>query len=199
MVRAGLEAVLGATEGIMLVGEAATGEEAIDLTGRLRPDVVVMDLSLGEGMNGAEATRAIRSHPGAPQVLILTTYDSDADILSAVESGATGYLLKDSDPTELVRAIAGAARGETVLSPPVAGRLVARMRGPAVALSPREAEIVRLVAEGRSNHELARLLFITEATVKSHLLHVFTKLGVENRTAAVARARELGILRGTGR
>ncbi|OIV35923.1 DNA-binding response regulator [Mangrovactinospora gilvigrisea] len=195
VVRAGLRALLAAADGIEVVGEAGSADEAVARAAAGGADVVLMDLNLGGGGDGAEATRRIRALPEPrPRVLVLTTYDSDADILRAVEAGATGYLLKDAEPEELLRALRTAASGETVLAPVVASRLVSRMRDPAPALTSREAEILRLVAEGRSNRAIARGLFVTEATVKSHLVHVFTKLGVDSRTAAVAEARRRGLL-----
>jgi DNA-binding NarL/FixJ family response regulator len=198
VVRAGLQAVLAAAAGIAVVGEAGGAADAVALAGYpgpARPDVVLMDLNHGAG-DGAEATRLIRALPEpTPRVLVLTTYDSDADIIRAVEAGATGYLLKDAEPEDLLRAIRTAATGETVLAPPVASRLVSRMRAPVEALTRREAEILRLVAEGHSNRAVAKSLFVTEATVKSHLVHVFAKFAVDSRTAAVAEARRRGVLR----
>ncbi|HEY0698137.1 MAG TPA: response regulator transcription factor, partial [Micromonospora sp.] len=177
------------------VGEAATGEEAVALAGVCRPDLVLMDLHLGGGMNGAEATGRLLARRRPPRVLVLTTYDSDADILPAVTAGATGYLLKDTGPEDLLTGIRAAASGETVLAPAVARRLVARVRTPDRALTARETQILDMVADGHSNQGIARALFITEATVKSHRVQVFGKLGVDNRTAAVAEARRRGILR----
>ena len=201
VVRRGMRAVLAELPGVEPVGEAADGAAAIRLleqfaaTGAPGPDVVLMDLQMGEGIGGVEATRRIAAAgPGAPAVLILTTYSTDADILAAVEAGAAGYLLKDAPPEELAAAVQAAARGETVLAPPVAARLLGRMRAPGPALSPRELEIVQLVAEGLANRQISRRLFISEATVKTHLVHVFEKLGVDSRTAAVAAARQRGLL-----
>lgn len=194
VVRAGLRALLTAS-GVEVVGEAATVDDALAVVQRSRPDVVLMDLQLAGGGDGVTATTAIAGLDDAPRVLILTTYDTDADILRAVEAGAAGYLLKDADPQVLLDAVTAAARGETVLAPQVATRLMARVREPAPELSPRELEVVELVATGLANREIARRLFVSEATVKSHLVHVFTKLGVASRTAAVAAARERGLLR----
>lgn len=194
VVRAGLRALLTAS-GVEVVGEAATVDDALAVVQRSRPDVVLMDLQLAGGGDGVTATTAIAGLDDAPRVLILTTYDTDADILRAVEAGAAGYLLKDADPKVLLDAVTAAARGETVLAPQVATRLMARVRQPAPELSPRELEVVELVATGLANREIARRLFVSEATVKSHLVHVFTKLGVASRTAAVAAARERGLLR----
>lgn len=195
IVRGGLRAALDADPEITVVGEAATGEDALDRVTELRPDLVLMDLQLGAGIDGAEATRRIRTMSHPPRVLILTTYDSDADILPAIEAGATGYLLKDADPADLLAAIRTAAAGETVLAPSVASRLVSRVRSPGRTLTRRETEILQMVADGLGNQAIGRRLFITEATVKSHLVQVFTKLGVDNRTAAVAEARRRGTLR----
>ena len=194
VVRAGLRALLEAS-GLDVVGEASSGAEAVELVGRMPIDVVLMDLQLGAGIDGVEATRQVLDRPSPPAVLILTTYDTDADILRAVEAGASGYLLKDAPPESLVDAVHRAARGETVLAPVVAQRLVTRMRAPAPVLSPRELEVLSQVAAGASNRQIARRLVVSEATVKSHLVHVFTKLGVDSRTAAVAAARDAGLLR----
>ena len=194
VVRAGLRALLSAN-GIDVVGEAADGADGVRRAEQVHPDVVLMDLRLGDGMDGVEATRQIRERPHPPTVLILTTYDTDADILRAVEAGATGYLLKDAPVAQLVDAVDRAARGETVLAPEVAQRLVTSLRSPRPQLSARELEVLRLVADGDSNRAVAKRLFVSEATVKSHLVHVFTKLGVDSRTAAVAAARDVGLLR----
>lgn len=194
VVRAGLRALLTAS-GVEVVGEAATADEALAVVQQSRPDVVLMDLQLADGGDGVAATTAIAALPDPPRVLILTTYDTDADILRAVEAGAAGYLLKDAEPQVLLDAVAAAARGETVLAPQVATRLMARVREPTPELSARELDVMALVAEGLTNREIARRLFVSEATVKSHLVHVFTKLGATSRTAAVAAARERGLLR----
>jgi len=195
VVRAGLRALLTGADDVTVVGEAATPDEAVALAERLAPELVLMDLQFGEADTGADATRRIRSLDAAPYVLVLTNYDTDGDILGAVEAGASGYLLKDAPPHELVAAVRAAARGESALAPAIAGRLLARMRAPQVSLSAREIEVLQLVAEGASNGEIAARLHVTDATVKSHLVHVFSKLGVGSRTAAVAEARGLGILR----
>jgi DNA-binding NarL/FixJ family response regulator len=195
VVRAGLHAVLDAAADIDVIGEAATPAEAVALAASEDPDLVLMDLQFGQARTGADATRQIRAAEAAPYVLILTNYDSDGDILSAVEAGASGYLLKDAPPAELLAAVRAAAAGESALAPAVASRLLARMRAPRVSLSSREIEVLRLVADGASNTDVAARLHITDATVKSHLVHVFSKLGVSSRTAAVAAARELGVLR----
>lgn len=196
VVRAGVRALLSTEPDLEIVGEAATAQDAIELVRRERPDVVLMDLQFDGSLQGVEATRAIRSEPGVrTQVLVLTNYDTDADILGAVEAGATGYLLKDAPPAELVRGIKAAAAGGGALAPAVAVRLDARSASPDLRLSAREAEVLTLVSEGRSNREIGSALFLSEATVKSHLVHIYTKLGVSSRTSAVARARELGMIR----
>ena len=194
VVRDGLRGMLASQDGFEVVGEAASGTEAVRLTERQRPDVVLMDLQMPE-MDGATATAEITARFPATRVLVLTTYDADADILRAVEAGATGYLLKDTPRERLFPAIEAAARGETVLAPTVATRLVSRMRRPAEeALTAREVEVLALVAEGCTNSEAARRLYISEATVKTHLLHTYAKLGVDDRTAAVVAALERGII-----
>ncbi len=195
VVRAGLHAVLDAAADIDVIGEAATPAEAVALAASEDPDLVLKALKFGQERTGADATRQIRAAEAAPYVLILTNYDSDGDILSAVEAGASGYLLKDAPPAELLAAVRAAAAGESALAPAVASRLLARMRAPRVSLSSREIEVLRLVADGASNTDVAARLHITDATVKSHLVHVFSKLGVSSRTGAVAAARELGVLR----
>ncbi|MFI7444723.1 response regulator [Nonomuraea indica] len=195
VVRAGLVALLSGEHDIDVVGEAPGGEEALRAIAVRTPDVVLMDLQLGDGIDGVEATRRIRELPSPPQVLVLTTYESDADIMRAVDAGATGYLLKACPPEELFQGIRAAARGETVLSAKVATRMMRRMRDPGTALSAREIEILELLASGAGNREIARRLFITEATVKTHLVHVYSKLGVDTRTAAVTAAVERRLIR----
>jgi DNA-binding NarL/FixJ family response regulator len=199
VVRSGLIGMLDAEADLGVVGEAGDGEEAILRVAALEPDVVLMDLRMPR-LDGVGATsRIVAEHPGS-RVLVLTTYDTDADIVRAVAAGATGYLLKDTPRRQLVDAVRAAARGETVLAPPVAARLVSRMRTPvAEALTPREVEVLRAVARGLSNAEIGRELFIGEATVKTHLLRAFAKLGVNDRTRAVTVAMERGILPTPGR
>lgn len=192
--RVGIVALLGQDDRITVVGEAADGEGGLEVAAREDPDVVVTDLRLGDGLDGVGLTRALRSGRGAPEVLVLTTYDTDRDIVRAVEAGASGYLLKDAAPADIVGAVVRAAGGETVLAPALAQRVVARMSRPRPELSAREVEIVAAVAQGLGNREIARTLVISEATVKTHLVHVFTKLDVDSRTAAVARAREEGLI-----
>ncbi|PRH75963.1 DNA-binding response regulator [Streptomyces solincola] len=195
VVRAGLRAVLETEPGIMVAAEAATAEEAVVRALAGGVDVVLMDLRFGAGMTGAQATAEITARPGAPRVLVVTTYDSDADTLPAIEAGATGYLLKDAPPEELAAAVRTAAAGRTALAPRVADRLMHRLRAPAASLTRRETEVLALVAEGLSNQAVAARLHLTEGTVKSHLGRVFGKLGVESRTAAVAAAADLGLIR----
>ncbi|WP_416445802.1 response regulator [Leucobacter sp. HNU] len=195
VVRAGIRALLEGDPELEIVGEAATPDEAVALAAAERPDVVLMDLQFGQDQTGADATRRIRALAGAPAVLVLTNYDTDGDILGAVEAGASGYLLKDAPPAELIAAVRAAAAGESALAPAIAGRLLARIRTPQASLSARETEVLRLVADGESNSAIAARLHISDATVKSHLVHIFSKLGVSSRTAAVATARDLGVLR----
>lgn len=195
VVRAGLRALLVSEPGFEIVADVATGEEAITRCQSQRIDLVLMDLQLGDGMQGTDATRILRSANPAPHVLILTNYDTDADILNAVEAGASGYLLKDAPPAELIAAAKAAARGASALSPTVAARLNTRRNSVGGSLSPREIEVLGLVAAGKSNSDIGRELFLSEATVKSHLVHIFTKLGVSSRTRAVAAARHAGTIR----
>ena len=192
--RMGVVALLGQDERIEVVGEAGAGEDALEVVAREHPDVVVTDLRLGDGLDGVGVTSAVRGTRPAPAVLVLTTYDTDRDIVRAVEAGAAGYLLKDADPARITDAVIRAAAGGTVLSPDLAQRVVARISRPQADLSAREVEILAAVARGLSNREIARSLVISEATVKTHLVHVFTKLDVDSRTAAVARAREDGLI-----
>ncbi|MGK5642809.1 response regulator [Streptomyces sp. URMC 126] len=193
VVRAGLLALLGSEPDIEVVGETGSGEEAVAAAARLRPDVVLMDLQLGPGLDGVEATRRIA--PTGVHVLVLTTYDTDADITRAIAAGATGYLLKAERPEELFAAIRAAAQGRPALSPPVAGRVLDRMRGAGrPALTPRELDILARLAEGLGNREIARALFISQATVKTHLGRIYDKLGVDTRAGAVAVAKEQRLL-----
>ena len=194
IVRAGIRQVVEADGDVEVIAEAGDGAEAVDVVRRTRPDVVLMDLRMPD-LDGVSATERIRADLDRTQVLVLTTYDTDDLIVQAVEAGAVGYLLKDTEPGDLRAAIRSAAAGETVLSPPVAARLVQRLRGPdPTALTPRELEILGQVAEGRTNAEIAETLHVGRATVKTHLLHIFDKLDVNDRTAAVATAFRRGIL-----
>ncbi len=195
VVRTGVRGMLAAEPDIEVVGEASSGAEAIARAAELRPDVVLMDLRMPD-LDGVVATGRILAGNADIRVVVLTTYETDADILRAVEAGAAGYLLKDASPDELSRAIRAAARGETVLAPPVAARLVRSVRHPVTStpLSAREIEVLRLVGKGLTNAEIGRRLYIGEATVKTHLLRSFTKLGVSDRTAAVTTALARGIL-----
>ncbi|MBW1640106.1 response regulator transcription factor [Microbacterium resistens] len=193
IVRAGLRALVE-SRGFPVVGEAASGEEAVRLAADLRPDVVLCDLRLGEGMDGVAVTRAVRGLPGAPAVLILTTFDHDAQIIRAVEAGAAGYLLKEVPTDVIAAAIADAAAGATVLTPGGDQRLVEALRAPRVSLTAREREVLVLVDEGASNREIASRLFISEGTVKTHVVHLLEKLGAESRSAAASEARRRGLI-----
>jgi DNA-binding NarL/FixJ family response regulator len=197
IVRDGLRAVFESEAAFEVVGQAADGAEAVDRAAALGADVVLMDLRMPR-MGGVEAIRRLREKAPEIRVLVLTTFDSDSDVLPAVEAGATGYLLKDAPRAELVRAVRAAANGEAVLAPSVAARLMSRVRTPDVTveepLSARELEVLELVAAGNTNREAAARLFISEATVKTHLLHIYEKLGVSDRAAAVAEAFNRGLL-----
>jgi DNA-binding NarL/FixJ family response regulator len=189
VVRDGLSGIFSGAEGFEVVGLAADGEQGVELARRLDPDVVLMDLRMPR-MDGVTAIRKLAGR----RVLVLTTIDGDSDVLPAIEAGATGYLLKDAPREELYRAVRAAARGEAVLSPPVATRVLRAARSDEPALSARELEVLELVARGSTNREAARQLFISEATVKTHLLHVYAKLGVPDRASAVATAFDRGLL-----
>lgn len=195
VVRDGLRGMLGTQDDFDVVGEAASGTEALTVIAAVRPDVAVTDLRL-PGPSGAELVRLIRERAPHTRVLVLTTHDTDADVLPTIEAGAIGYLLKDAPREELFRAVRAAARDETVLSPSVAARLVRRVRTPVTPapLSDREREVLSLVARGKTNREVAAALHISEATVKTHLLHVYAKLEVPDRAAAVAAAFRRGVL-----
>ncbi|MBT2514849.1 response regulator transcription factor [Arthrobacter sp. ISL-30] len=188
VVRSGLRALLGTQADIAVVAEASTGEEGLAAAAEHTPDVVMMDLAMGPGLDGIEAIRKLRQANPRQAVLVFTTYDSDADIVRAVDAGAMGYLLKDAAPEEIFSAIRGAVEGRSVMSAPVASRLFQQMRNPEEILTPREAELLSLLTQGLSNRELGRRLFISEATVKTHLAHIYAKLGVETRAAAIATA-----------
>jgi DNA-binding NarL/FixJ family response regulator len=188
VVRSGLKALLGTQPGIEVVAEAASGEEALALVEQHGPAVVMMDLAMGAGMDGIEAIKQLRKRNSRQAILVFTTYDSDADIVRAVDAGAMGYLLKDASPEEIFAAVRGAVHGKSVMSAPVASRLFQQLRNPDAILTPREAELLSLLTEGLSNRELGQRLFISEATVKTHLAHIYAKLGVETRSAAIATA-----------
>lgn len=194
VVRSGLRAVLDTGQAVKIVGEAATGEEAIALAGHLRPDVVLCDLRLGKGIDGIATTAALRALDPAPAVLILTTFDRDAEILGAIEAGAAGYLLKDVAPDVIIDGIQRAAAGDMVLAPDLASRVLRGMRNPLPKLTAREIDVLKLLATGSTNKEISRALFVTEATVKSHLNHIFTKLDVDSRSRAVHLAQETGLI-----
>ncbi|MGP0222230.1 response regulator [Paenarthrobacter sp. NCHU4564] len=204
VVRAGLRAMLADFPGVTVVAEAADGDAALAHLVRLGSlgepvDLVLMDLQMGQGMDGVTATGKIKAGEAGtppPPVLILTTYDTDADILAAVEAGASGYMLKDAPPEQLRQAVLQAAAGQTALAPEVAAKLMGRIRNPSPALSGREVELLELLATGMSNRAIAKQLFISEATVKTHLVHIYAKLGVDNRTAAIAVATQRRIIRG---
>lgn len=193
VVRGGIVALLDAADDIEVVGRAADGLEAVALAAELHPDVVLMDLRM-PGLDGDEATARILAANPAVRVVILTTYESDASILTAIEAGASGYLLKAAPQEEILAGVRSVARGEVALAPSIAAMLVQRVAKPAISLSPRETEVLALVAQGSSNPEIAAALYLSEATVKTHLLHAFEKLGVSDRTRAVTKAMELGIL-----
>ncbi len=194
VVRDGLRGIFEASGEFEVAGEAASGREAVDRAAALKPDVVLMDLRM-PGMDGVAAIRRLAERGVTARVLVLTTFDTDTDVVPAIEAGATGYLLKDSPPEELLRGARAAARGEAVLSPSVATRLLGQVRAPArEPLSQRELDVLGLIAQGASNRDAAGRLFISEATVKTHVLHIFAKLGVNDRAAAVAAGFERGLL-----
>ncbi|WP_406121925.1 response regulator [Streptomyces sp. NBC_00989] len=197
VVRDGLRGMFESAPGFRVLGEASNGVEAVERAAALDPDVILMDLRMPGG-GGVDAIRELTRRSARAKVLVLTTYDTDSDTLPAIEAGATGYLLKDAPRDELFTAVRGAAEGRTVLSPAVASRLVSAVRSPQSPgnepLSAREREVLALVAKGTSNREIARELFISEATVKTHLTHLYGKLGVKDRAAAVAVAYDRGIL-----
>ncbi|EXF25756.1 LuxR family transcriptional regulator [Nesterenkonia sp. AN1] len=195
VVRAGVKALLESSGRLRLTAEAGTGEAALEIlaASAREVDVVVMDLQMGAGMNGVEATRRITQEHDLP-VLILTTFDTQADIVAAMAAGAIGYLLKDAPSETVQHAVLDAAARKPVLSPSVTARMMKRIASPSTALTPREIEILQQLATGATNRDLARVLFISEATVKTHLVHIYEKLGVENRTQAVDQARAQRII-----
>lgn len=195
VVRAGLRALIDGQPDLVVVGEASDLATAVRVVTSERPDVVLMDLSLGKGPGGAEATARVTALANPPHVLVLTTYDTEADILKALDAGAKGYLLKDAPPEELWTGIRSTARGETVLAASVAPTLVRRATSPGPAITEREVEVLELLARELGNKELARELFVSEATVKSHLSRIYAKLGVDTRSGAVAAAIDRRIIR----
>ena len=193
VVRSGIVGLLASAPDIEVVGEAADGRAALDAALALDPQIVLMDLRMPE-LDGDAATALILERRPGIRVIILTTYESDASILTAIEAGASGYLLKAAPQEEILAGIRSVARGEVALAPSIAAMLVGRLKTPAVTLSPRETEVLGLVAQGLSNPAIAKRLFLGEATVKTHLLHAFEKLQVSDRTRAVTKAMELGLL-----
>lgn len=199
VVRAGLASLLVSEDDFEIVDMVGTPDDAVARAAEGGVDVVLMDLRFGdqpgiEVAGGVEATRRIRALDNPPQVLVVTNYSTDGDVVGAVSAGVVGYLLKDSSPEDLIAGVRDAARGESVLSKQVASKIMGRMNNPMTALSAREIEVLSLVAQGQSNREIGKKLFLTEATVKSHMGHVFNKLDVTSRTAAVAEARQRGII-----
>ncbi|MDO5495730.1 MAG: response regulator transcription factor [bacterium] len=195
VVRSGLVALISGADDVTVVGTAASGSEALEQVVALAPDVVLCDLRLGEGLDGVGVTEAIRrGRGGGPAVLILTTFDTDTDIARAVLAGAAGYLLKDAEPEEILQGIRDAASGLLVLSRELEGRAIQQMTVGVPGLSERELDVLRLVALGLANKEIARELFVSQSTVKTHLVHVYAKLGANSRTGAVAAARRHGLL-----
>lgn len=193
IVRSGIVALLETAGDVEVVGQASDGEEAVALALSLTPDLVLMDLRMPK-LDGDEATARILAVAPAIKVVVLTTYESDESILRAIEAGASGYLLKAAPQEEILAGVRSVARGEVALAPSIAALLVRRVAKPTITLSARETEVLALVAQGQSNPTIARTLFVSEATVKSHLLHAFEKLGVNDRTRAVTLAMELGLL-----
>ena len=194
VVRDGLGGIFAADAGFTVVGEAGDGGEAVRLGQQLEPDVILMDLRM-PGMDGLEAIRELGRRGVTSRVLVLTTYDTDSYVLPAIEAGATGYLLKDAPRDDLFAAVRAAARGESVLSPAVASVLMQRLRSTETpTLSSRELEVLELVAAGNTNRDIAGKLFVSEATVKTHLLNIYAKLGVNDRAAAVAEGYNRGLL-----
>lgn len=194
IVRAGIAGMIAQTDGIDVVGEAGNGREALPLIDELRPDVILLDLRMPV-MDGTELIRRLRANGDTIGILVLTTYDTDADILRAIEAGANGYLLKDTSHEDLVKAIIATGDGDSWLTPSVAAQLMRSVRQPeGEHLSSREMDVLRLVAKGNSNKEIAAELHVSQATVKTHLIHIFRKLDVNDRTAAVTLAMERGII-----
>lgn len=195
VVRAGLRALIESQQGLRVLGEAEGAQDAERVVRRHQPQVVVMDLNLGDGPGGIEATARLRALPDPPNVLVLTTYDTESDIMAALEAGATGYLLKDAPPAELFAGIRATALAQPALAPSVASALLRRASSPGPVVTEREIEVLGLLSTGLSNKEIAKELFVSEATVKSHLAHVYAKLGVDTRAGAVAAAIDQRIIR----
>lgn len=193
IVRTGLRAVVEG-RGFEVAGEASTGEEAVEVARRLRPDVVLCDLRLGDGMDGVATTAVLRAMPDPPAVIILTTFDHDAQIVRAIEAGAAGYLLKDVGTDVIAKAITDAAAGALVFAPGTDDRLLAALRAPRIRLTSRELEVLQCLSDGESNREIAARLYISEATVKTHVVHLLEKLDASSRSGAVASARSHGLL-----
>ena len=197
IMRDGLRGVFRGDEDFEVAGEASDGAEAVRLAQALQPDVILMDLRM-PGMGGVEAITKLRELGHPARVLILTTYDTDRDVVPALEAGATGYLLKDAPRDELIRAVRAAHQGQSVLAPKVATALVGLVGSPGKSapdhLSPRELEVLKLVADGATNQLAARKLLVSETTIKTHLLHIYTKLGVRDRASAVATAYKRGLI-----
>ncbi|MDR4532622.1 response regulator transcription factor [Glutamicibacter sp. PS] len=196
IVRTGLRSLFENYPDLQVVGDLSSGEEALDFARTQRIDVVLCDLRLGAGMNGAQTTQALTSLPHPPRVLILTTFDKDAEILACIEAGAAGYLLKDVAAQTIVSSIRQANAGQMVLAPEMTQRVLAGMRQPKIELTAREREVLAQLATGAGNKQIAKALFVSEATVKTHLVHIFEKLQATSRTAAITKAQELGLLEG---
>ncbi|MFT4148200.1 MAG: response regulator transcription factor [Micrococcaceae bacterium] len=194
VVRMGIRALLESADSLTIVAECKTGEEAVDYCAKNTVDVALLDLQFGTGITGAQACQQIIAQEQDVAVLILTNYDTDSEILAAVEAGAKGYLLKDTETDELVAAVEAAARGESALSPTVMNAVVRSMQTKQVKLSKREKEVVKYVAQGLSNKEISQKMFVSEATIKSHLVNIFDKLDVQSRTQVIVKAQELGLL-----
>lgn len=195
VVRAGMRALVESQADLSVVGEASDAVSAVEVVTATHPGVVLMDLQLGEGPDGIEVTRRLRALAEPPQVLVLTTFDTEADILAAIQAGAAGYLLKDAPPEEIYRAVRGTARGEVVLGPTISATLVRRTTARGTVLTEREVDVIGLLARGLTNKQMAMELFVSEATVKSHLSQIYSKLGVDTRAGAVAKALDQHIIR----
>lgn len=195
VVRAGIRALIETQADLLVVGEAADSATAIDVVSNTQPDVVLMDLSLGTGPGGAATTAILSDLATPPRVLVLTTYDTEADVLAAIDAGATGYLLKDAPPDDVFRAVRNTAQGDTVLAPTVAATLIRRASSPIPLLTDREIDVLELLADGLGNKDMAKILLVSEATIKAHLSHIYTKLETDTRAGAVAKGIERRIIR----